>query len=75
MVSELHPLRFGSVTYPGHSNKLTELHLWRFKPGTLTKLNIQMTWVGLTICWDPERRGLWAAEGKAPWWGPGGEPP
>ena len=35
MVLELHPLRFeleiGSVAYHGHSNKLMELHLWRFK--------------------------------------------
>ena len=25
--------KFGSVTYPGHPNKLTELYLWRFKLG------------------------------------------
>ena len=23
--------KFGSVAYPGHPNKLTELHLWKFK--------------------------------------------
>ena len=31
VASKLHPLRFGSVTYCGHPNKLMKLHLWRFK--------------------------------------------
>ena len=34
MASELHwdmNCKFGSVAYPGHPDKLTELHLWRFK--------------------------------------------
>ena len=43
MVLELHPLRFeleiGSVAYHGHSNKLMELHLWRFK------LEILQSWL------------------------------
>ena len=45
MVSELHPLRFElqiwlrRLVYPGHPNKLTDLHLWRFK------LEILLSWL------------------------------